>query len=132
VLETINKVRTNNEVLITIVGCGGDRDKTKRPLMGEIASSLSNRVIFTSDNPRSEDPEIIINEIKAGVKVSNLKKVLKISNREEAIEAAVSQAQKGDIILIAGKGHEDYQEINGVKTHFDDFEKLRNAFEKMK
>lgn len=132
VLETINKVRTRNEVLITVIGCGGDRDKEKRPLMGDIASSLSDKAIFTSDNPRSENPETIISEMKAGVKVQNVKKTLKITNREEAIEVAVSQAKKGDIILLAGKGHEDYQEVNGVKTHFDDFEKLKQAFENIK
>jgi len=132
VLETINKVRTRNEVLITVIGCGGDRDKEKRPLMGDIASSLSDKAIFTSDNPRSENPETIISEMKVGVKVQNVKKILKITNREEAIEVAVSQAKKGDIILLAGKGHEDYQEVNGVKTHFDDFEKLKQAFENIK
>jgi UDP-N-acetylmuramoyl-L-alanyl-D-glutamate--2,6-diaminopimelate ligase len=132
VLETINKARTKNESLITIIGCGGDRDKLKRPMMGEISSELSDSVILTSDNPRSEDPEQILQEMKLGVKANNLKKVLKISNREDAIEVAVSRAKKGDIILIAGKGHENYQEINGVKSHFDDFEKLKNAFDKMK
>lgn len=129
VLETINKVRSRNEVLTTVIGCGGDRDKEKRPIMGDIASMLSDKVIFTSDNPRTEDPETILAEMKAGVKAQNFKKILKITNREEAIQVAVSQAKKGDIILLAGKGHEDYQEVNGVKTHFDDFEKLKQAFE---
>ena len=132
VLETINKARTRNEVLITVIGCGGDRDKEKRPLMGDIASSLSDKAIFTSDNPRSENPETIISEMKAGVKVQNVKKILKITNREEAIEVAVSQTKKGDIILLAGKGHEDYQEVNGLKSHFDDFKKLKQAFENIK
>jgi UDP-N-acetylmuramoyl-L-alanyl-D-glutamate--2,6-diaminopimelate ligase len=132
VLETINKARTRNEVLITVIGCGGDRDKEKRPLMGDIASSLSDKAIFTSDNPRSENPETIISEMKAGVKVQNVKKILKITNREEAIEVAVSQTKKGDIILLAGKGHEDYQEVNGVKSHFDDIKKLKQAFENIK
>ncbi|MFM9944112.1 MAG: UDP-N-acetylmuramoyl-L-alanyl-D-glutamate--2,6-diaminopimelate ligase [Bacteroidia bacterium] len=129
VLETINKVRSRNETLTTIIGCGGDRDKEKRPIMGDIASTLSDKVIFTSDNPRSEDPETILAEMKAGVKAQHFKKILKITNREEAIQVAVSQAKKGDIILLAGKGHEDYQDVNGVKTHFDDFEKLKQAFE---
>lgn len=129
VLETINKVRSRNEILTTVIGCGGDRDKEKRPIMGDIASTLSDKVIFTSDNPRTEDPEAILSEMKAGVKAQNFKKILKITNREEAIQVAVSQAKKGDIILLAGKGHEDYQEVNGVKTHFDDFEKLKQAFE---
>ena len=128
ILETINKARSKNETLTTIIGCGGDRDKEKRPIMGDIVSQLSDKVIFTSDNPRTEDPEVILSEMKAGVKAQNFKKILKITNREEAIQVAVSQAKKGDIILLAGKGHEDYQEINGVKTHFDDFEKLTQAF----
>lgn len=132
VLETINKVRSRNEILTTVIGCGGDRDKEKRPIMGDIASTLSDKVIFTSDNPRTEDPEVILSEMKAGVKAQNFKKILKITNREEAIQVAVSQAKKGDIILLAGKGHEDYQEVNGVKTHFDDFEKLKQAFENIR
>jgi len=132
VLETVNKARTKNETLITIVGCGGDRDREKRPIMGDLASSLSDKVIFTSDNPRSEEPEEILNEMKAGVKAHNFKKVLKITNREEAIEVAVNQAKKGDIILLAGKGHETYQEIKGVKYPFDDFEKLKQAFDNLK
>jgi len=132
VLETINKARTKNETLTTIIGCGGDRDKAKRPIMGDIASTLSDKVIFTSDNPRTENPETIISEMKAGVKAQHTKKILKITNREEAINVAVSQAKKGDIILLAGKGHETYQEINGVKTPFDDFEKLKQAFENIK
>ena len=120
VLETLNNVRSRNEILTTIVGCGGDRDKEKRPIMGDIASTLSDKVIFTSDNPRTENPETIISEMKAGVKAQNFKKVLKITNREEAINVAVSQANKGDIILLAGKGHEDYQEMKGVKIPFSD------------
>ena len=132
VLETINKVRTKNETLTTVIGCGGDRDKEKRPIMGDIASELSDKVIFTSDNPRTENPETILSEMKAGVKAQNFKKTLKITNIEEAIQVAVSQAKQGDIILLAGKGHEDYQEINGVKNHFDDFEKLKQAFKNIK
>ncbi len=129
VLETINKVRSRNETLITIIGCGGDRDREKRPIMGDYASQLSDRVIFTSDNPRTENPELIIEEMRNGVKAQNFKKILKITNREEAIHVAVSQAKKGDIILLAGKGHENYQDTNGVKSHFDDLEKLKHAFE---
>jgi UDP-N-acetylmuramoyl-L-alanyl-D-glutamate--2,6-diaminopimelate ligase len=132
VLETINKARSKNETLITIVGCGGDRDREKRPIMGDIASSLSDKTIFTSDNPRSEEPEEILTEMKAGVRAQNFKKVLKITNRDEAIEVAVNQAKKGDIILLAGKGHETYQEIKGVKHPFDDYEKLKQAFENLR
>ena len=122
VLETINSIRTKNEELITVVGCGGDRDKTKRPIMGQIASSLSTKVIFTSDNPRSEEPEAIIKEIEEGVEPQNFKKALSITDRSQAIKAACQMAQPNDIILIAGKGHETYQEIKGVRHHFDDLE----------
>jgi len=128
VLDTINNTRSKNETLITIIGCGGDRDIEKRPVMGDIASTLSDKVIFTSDNPRSEEPETILTQMRAGVKAQFLKKVLKITNREEAINAGVSMATKGDIILIAGKGHETYQEIKGIKYPFDDFELLKQAF----
>jgi UDP-N-acetylmuramoyl-L-alanyl-D-glutamate--2,6-diaminopimelate ligase len=122
VLETINDIRTGNEQVITVVGCGGDRDKAKRPVMGRIASQLSTQVIFTSDNPRSEDPQVILNEIEAGVEPQNYKKTISILDRAQAIKTATKLANKGDIILVAGKGHETYQEIKGVKTHFDDFE----------
>lgn len=121
VLETINVIRSNNEQLITVVGCGGDRDKTKRPKMGNIASALSNQVIFTSDNPRTEDPEQIIREIEEGVSVENLKKTISITDRKQAIKTACKLASKEDIILIAGKGHETYQIIGKVKFDFDDF-----------
>lgn len=132
VLETINDIRTGNEQVITVVGCGGDRDKAKRPVMGRIASQLSTQVVFTSDNPRSEDPQTIINEIEVGVEPQNFNKTISILDREQAIKTAVKLAKKGDIILIAGKGHETYQEIKGVRTHFDDYEKaseLLNAIE---
>ena len=122
VLETINAIRTNNEQVITVVGCGGDRDKTKRPKMGNIASSLSNQVVFTSDNPRSEDPELIIKDVEAGVRPENYKKTISIVDREQAIKAACKLAQQGDILLVAGKGHETYQIIGDHKTNFDDFE----------
>jgi UDP-N-acetylmuramoyl-L-alanyl-D-glutamate--2,6-diaminopimelate ligase len=121
VLETINVIRSNNEQLITVIGCGGDRDKTKRPKMGNIASALSNQVIFTSDNPRTEDPEQIIREIEEGVSVENLKKTISITDRKQAIKTACKLASKEDIILIAGKGHETYQIIGKVKFDFDDF-----------
>ena len=120
VLNTIENIRTKNEQLITIVGCGGDRDKTKRPLMAKIASSLSDKVIFTSDNPRTENPEIIIEEMEKGVEPQNFKKTMSISDRKQAIKTACQLANENDIILIAGKGHETYQEINGVRHDFDD------------
>lgn len=122
VLNTIQSVRTRNEQVLTVVGCGGDRDRTKRPLMAEISAELSDRVILTSDNPRSEDPDQIISEMKAGVPVEKTARVLSITNREEAIKVACSLAQPGDILLVAGKGHEKYQEINGQKFPFDDFD----------
>ncbi|HIP47348.1 MAG TPA: UDP-N-acetylmuramoyl-L-alanyl-D-glutamate--2,6-diaminopimelate ligase [Lutibacter sp.] len=120
VLQTINDIRTHNETLITIVGAGGNRDKTKRPKMAHIASQLSDQVIFTSDNPRNEDPQIIIDEMEAGVSPENYKKTLSILDRKQAIKTASKRAKKGDIILIAGKGHEDYQIIKEVKYDFDD------------
>ncbi len=122
VLETINSIRTYNEQLITVVGCGGDRDRSKRPKMGNIASSLSNQVVFTSDNPRSEDPEQIIKEVESGVRPENYKKTISIVDRKQAIKTACKLAQQGDIILVAGKGHETYQIIGDQKTDFDDFE----------
>ncbi|WP_339660607.1 UDP-N-acetylmuramoyl-L-alanyl-D-glutamate--2,6-diaminopimelate ligase [Croceibacter atlanticus] len=121
VLETINAIRTKNEELITVVGCGGDRDATKRPKMGLIASALSTKVIFTSDNPRTEDPNKIIEAIESGVEPQHFKKTLSIADRKQAIKTACSFAKENDIILIAGKGHETYQEINGERTDFDDF-----------
>lgn len=121
VLETINSIRTKNENLITVVGCGGDRDKTKRPKMGHIASALSTKVIFTSDNPRGEVPEDILNDIEKGVAPQNYKKTLTIADRKQAIKTACQLAQPHDIILIAGKGHETYQEIKGERFDFDDY-----------
>ena len=122
VLHTINDIRTKNELLISVVGCGGDRDKTKRPKMGHIASALSSKVIFTSDNPRSENPESIISEMEQGVEPQNFMKVMAITNRKQAIKAACKLANANDIILVAGKGHETYQEINGVRLEFNDYE----------
>ncbi|MEH6535178.1 MAG: UDP-N-acetylmuramoyl-L-alanyl-D-glutamate--2,6-diaminopimelate ligase [Psychroserpens sp.] len=121
VLETINSIRTNNEQLITVVGCGGDRDKTKRPKMGHVASALSTKVIFTSDNPRSELPETIIEEIEKGVEPQNFKKTMSIVDRKQAIKTACQLANSNDIILIAGKGHETYQEIKDERFDFDDY-----------
>lgn len=118
VLETINSIRTNNESLITVVGCGGDRDRTKRPDMANIAATLSTKVIFTSDNPRSEDPQAIIDDMEVGVEPQLVNRLLSIVDRKQAIKTACQLAQPGDIILIAGKGHETYQEIKGVRTDF--------------
>ena len=124
VLDTINAVRTKNEQLICVVGCGGDRDTAKRPIMAQIAAQLSDKLILTSDNPRTEAPDDIISEMMGGVGASHFRKVLKITDREEAIKAAINLADPGDVILVAGKGHEKYQEVNGVKHPFDDKEVL--------
>lgn len=128
VLNTIGGLRTGNEKVITVVGCGGDRDKSKRPEMARIAAELSNQTLLTSDNPRTEDPEAILNDMEAGLDPSLKAKTLRISDRQQAIKTAVALAQEGDIILIAGKGHETYQEINGVKHHFDDMEEIKSLF----
>lgn len=125
VLTTIENIRSGNEKLITVVGCGGDRDKTKRPEMAKIASEQSDLAIFTSDNPRTEDPEAILADMEVGVEPQNFKKTLKITDRKEAIKTALKMAEKGDIVLIAGKGHETYQEIKGVRHHFDDMETVK-------
>ena len=132
VLETINDIRPNNEKVITVVGCGGDRDKTKRPKMAHIASQLSNQAIFTSDNPRTEDAQTILDEMEVGVSPENYRKTLTVLDRKQAIKTACKMAETGDIILIAGKGHENYQEINGVRTHFDDIEEVTNCFNQLK
>ena len=124
VLETINTLRTGNENVITVVGCGGDRDRSKRPVMGNIAGEMSNKVIFTSDKPRDEEPDEILREMQKGVSAVDYKKTLTISDRKEAIKSAVMMADPADIILVAGKGHEKYQEIRGVKHPFDDKEVL--------
>ena len=121
VLETINTIRSKNEDLITIVGCGGDRDAAKRPKMGNIAATLSSKVIFTSDNPRSENPETIIKSMEKGVSGEHFNKTLSVSDRKQAIKTACQLANKGDIILVAGKGHETYQEIKGERFDFDDY-----------
>ncbi|HOW29924.1 MAG TPA: UDP-N-acetylmuramoyl-L-alanyl-D-glutamate--2,6-diaminopimelate ligase [Bacteroidales bacterium] len=124
VLDTIKDLRTGNETLITVVGCGGDRDRTKRPVMARIASRMSDKVIITSDNPRSEEPEAIINEMMTGIEAEYSRKVLTITDRREAIRTACVLSNPGDVILVAGKGHEKYQEIKGVRHHFDDKEQL--------
>lgn len=128
VLGTINQLKTHHEKIITVVGCGGNRDAAKRPIMANIAAKLSNKVVLTSDNPRNEDPSVIISQMKQGLTKEQLKTVLVIENRKEAIHAAVMLAESGDIILVAGKGHETYQEINGVKEAFDDRKVLMEAF----
>lgn len=131
VLKTLNALRTGRETLITVVGCGGDRDTTKRPIMAQIASELSNQVIFTSDNPRSESPAVIIAEMEAGVAPQNTKKVLSIENRRQAIQTACTLALANDIILVAGKGHETYQETHGIRVDFDDLKELKAAFNRL-
>ncbi len=128
VLSTIRKLRRNDERIITVVGCGGDRDKTKRPIMGEVACKLSDKVIFTSDNPRSEEPGAILNDMEAGLNTAAKRKLISIIDRREAIKTAVSLTQPADIILVAGKGHEKYQEIKGVKKPFDDKAVLKEVF----
>jgi UDP-N-acetylmuramoyl-L-alanyl-D-glutamate--2,6-diaminopimelate ligase len=127
VIDTLNKIREGGVQLITVVGAGGDRDKTKRPKMAAISAEGSSKVILTSDNPRSEDPEKILDDMEAGITPDLKRKTLRISDRREAIKTAVMLANPGDVILIAGKGHETYQEIMGVKHHFDDREELKNA-----
>jgi UDP-N-acetylmuramoyl-L-alanyl-D-glutamate--2,6-diaminopimelate ligase len=131
VLKTINDIRTKNEQLITVVGCGGDRDKTKRPIMADIASDLSDKIIITSDNPRTENPETIIEEMELGVAPQNYKKTVSIIDRKQAIKTACQLAQANDIILIAGKGHETYQEINGVRHDFDDMKMVKEMLDQL-
>ncbi len=131
VLSTINNIRTNNEKLITVVGCGGDRDKAKRPIMANIATTMSNQVIITSDNPRTEDPIDIIADMEKGVEPQNHKKTLSIVDRKQAIKTACQLAGPNDIILIAGKGHETYQEIQGVRHDFDDMKIVKELLEQL-
>ena len=126
VIDTINAIRNRQQRLITVVGCGGDRDKTKRPEMAQIAVRKSDIVILTSDNPRTENPEDILDDMFAGLSADEQRLALRISDRRQAIKTACMTAQKGDIILVAGKGHEKYQEINGVRSHFDDKEEVGN------
>jgi UDP-N-acetylmuramoyl-L-alanyl-D-glutamate--2,6-diaminopimelate ligase len=129
VLSTLRKLRRNDERIITVVGCGGDRDKTKRPIMGEVACQLSDRVVFTSDNPRSEDAAAILKDMETGLNTAARRKFISISDRKEAIKTAVSFSQTSDIVLVAGKGHEKYQEIKGIKYPFDDKAVLKEIFE---
>jgi UDP-N-acetylmuramoyl-L-alanyl-D-glutamate--2,6-diaminopimelate ligase len=131
VLTTINDIRTNNEKLITVVGCGGDRDKAKRPIMANIATTMSNQVIITSDNPRTEDPIDIIADMEKGVEPQNHKKTLSIVDRKQAIKTACQLASPNDIILIAGKGHETYQEIQGIRHDFDDMKIVKELLEQL-
>lgn len=131
VLKTINDIRTKNEQLITVVGCGGDRDKTKRPIMADIASNLSDKVILTSDNPRGEDPQDIISEMEKGVQPQNYKKTVSVVDRKQAIKMACQLAGPNDIILIAGKGHETYQEIKGVRYDFDDMAIVKELLDQL-
>jgi UDP-N-acetylmuramoyl-L-alanyl-D-glutamate--2,6-diaminopimelate ligase len=131
VLKTINDIRTKNEQLITVVGCGGDRDKAKRPIMANIATTMSDKVIITSDNPRTENPSTIIAEMEAGVEPQNFKKSLSIEDRKQAIKTACQLANANDIILIAGKGHETYQEIQGVRYDFDDMKMVKEFLEQL-
>jgi len=129
VLSTINQLRNNGGQIISVVGCGGDRDRTKRPEMAAAAAALSDRVILTSDNPRSEEPSEIIREMETGLDSAGRKKTISIVDRKEAIKTAISLASAGDIVLVAGKGHEKYQEIHGVRNHFDDKEVLQQMFD---
>ena len=131
VLETISDIKTGKEKVITVVGCGGDRDKTKRPKMAMIASQLSNQAIFTSDNPRTEDAQTIIDEMELGVTKENIAKTLSVVDRKQAIKTACKLSETGDIVLIAGKGHEDYQEVNGERFHFDDLEVVTECFNQL-
>lgn len=131
VLKTIKNIRTGNEMVITVVGCGGDRDKGKRPLMANIACKFSDQVVLTSDNPRSEDPDAIIEDMKTGIAPSDFKKTLSITNRKEAIKTACSISHAGDIILVAGKGHEKYQIIGEETLPFDDMETLVETFKNL-
>jgi len=128
VLSTLKKLRRSKEQILTVVGCGGDRDKRKRPIMADVAVRYSDQVILTADNPRTEDPEAIIREMEAGISATDKNKVLSITNREQAIRTACKLAQPGDFILVAGKGHEKYQEINGVKHPFDDQQIIKKIF----
>lgn len=128
VLSTIKRLKQGHETVITVVGCGGDRDKAKRPVMAQVACEHSDKVIFTSDNPRTEDPAQILNDMQEGLPVSAQRKFISIADRKEAIKTAINMAGQDDIVLVAGKGHEKYQEINGVKHHFDDKEVLQEMF----
>ena len=124
VIAAINDIRTKGQSLLTVVGCGGDRDTSKRPEMAKIACTMSDRLVLTSDNPRTENPERILDDMEAGLTAEERSQVVRITDRRQAIKTAVMMAREGDIVLVAGKGHEKYQDINGVKHHFDDREEL--------
>jgi UDP-N-acetylmuramoyl-L-alanyl-D-glutamate--2,6-diaminopimelate ligase len=126
VLETIHKMKPEKVRILTVIGCGGDRDRQKRPTMAKVASTWSDLTILTSDNPRTEEPAAIINEMAAGLSSDDLKKTLKITDRLEAIRTASHLVKNGDILLVAGKGHESYQEIKGIRHPFDDMKILRS------
>jgi UDP-N-acetylmuramoyl-L-alanyl-D-glutamate--2,6-diaminopimelate ligase len=128
-IKAINTIKNHDQALITVIGCGGDRDKSKRPIMAEIAASESNKAIFTSDNPRTEDPALILEDMKAGLNAKLLTQIIVIQDRKEAIKTACALAGASDIILVAGKGHETYQEINGERFHFDDMEVIKEQFQ---
>ena len=131
VLDTLNHFKKGSTNIITVVGCGGDRDAEKRPIMAQIAAKMSDRVVFTSDNPRTENPSAILRDMNDGVAITQKKKTITLEDRAEAIKLAVSFAQDGDIVLVAGKGHEAYQEVDGVRHHFDDKEELNKVFQLM-
>jgi len=124
VISTIDGIRRQSQLLITVVGCGGDRDRTKRPEMAQIAAEGSDKVVLTSDNPRTENPDAILDEMEAGLTPQQLCHTVRITDRRQAIRTACMMAKEGDIVLVAGKGHETYQEVNGVRSHFDDVEEL--------
>ena len=126
VIDTINEVRDKKQNLIVVVGCGGDRDPLKRPIMARIAAEGCNHLILTSDNPRTENPDSILDQMEAGLTPEERSKTVRISDRRQAIKTATMMTREGDIILVAGKGHETYQEINGVRHHFDDCEEINN------
>jgi len=131
VIATINKMRKEDQRLLVVVGAGGNRDKTKRPVMASVAVNNADFVVLTSDNPRNEEPNDILNDMRQGIKPEQMGKVLTIVDRKEGIKTACMLAKANDIILVAGKGHENYQEVNGVKHHFDDKEVLREIFESL-
>ena len=127
-IDTINELRRPDAQLITVVGCGGNRDATKRPVMARVAADGSSRVILTSDNPRFEEPQAILDEMRGGLDAAQLSRTLTIIDRREAIRTAIALSRPGDVVLVAGKGHEPYQEISGVRHHFDDREEVTAAF----
>ena len=131
VISTIDGIRRQTQLLITVVGCGGDRDRTKRPEMAKIAAEGSDKVVLTSDNPRTENPDSILDEMEAGLTAQQLSHVVRITDRRQAIRTACMMAKEGDIVLVAGKGHEKYQEVNGVRSHFDDVEELEKELRVM-